>query len=63
MTHYCSDRLVISSLELLFILCSTYSAVQCSTWLIYLGHRHLLHGVHHVRCLFAPVAFDYVALY
>lgn len=33
--------------------------VQCP----YLGHRHLLHRVHHVRGLFTPVAFDYVALY
>lgn len=31
-------------------------------WFPYLGHRHLLHRVHHVRGLFTPVAFDYVAL-
>lgn len=29
----------------------------------HLGHRHLLHRVHHVRGLFTPVAFHYVTLY
>lgn len=29
----------------------------------YLGHGHLLHGVHHVRGLLPPVALDYVSLY
>lgn len=29
----------------------------------YLRHWHLLNLVHHVRSLFTPVAFYYVALY